>query len=347
MTSQLSATLSSEQAALAEFLQRTFQSPAQMNSFDPDMLSWKYFSAHPDWPEARSYVGKKDDQIMAHAGIWPLRLMNAGQELRVIHMIDWAAARTEPGVGVLLLRKLAGMCDLLLTIGGSADTRAILPKIGYRKCGVLKLQARVIHPSRQFRLSSNLNWKAPLRMLRNAAWSLPTLPRVPRGWVASNVPRFDDSIASIIEHTTAEDVISQRTVTGLNYFLKCPGAKFSAYLISQSGRLRGYFLLSQIQGQTRIVNLGINTENSQDWPTACALAAQTAANLPKTCEIVAGFSNPSVQAEFAQMGFRVRQVLPVFCYDPRKRFELAHPLDLSMLDGDLCFMANSKNPYLT
>ena len=342
MTLQIVPTLPSERSALRDFLQHNFQSAVQVNSFDPDVLAWKYFSFHPQWSEARSYLVKKCEKIVAHAGIWPLRLATGTRELKVIHMIDWAASRAEPGVGVMLLRQFASMCDLLLTIGGSDDTRAILPKIGYRQCGELKLQARVVRPLKQVNAGKLADWKGWLRALRNVGLSLQPLPKVPSDWSISKVSQFAGQMPSF---PARAGLISEHSAAELNYLLSCPGARFSGFTISQSGRARGYFILSQIQGQTRIVDLGIDGDDPKHRPVVCILAAHTAAKLSETREIVAGFSDTQRQKEFAGVGFKVRQTLPVFCYDPGKLMGV-EAASLTMLDGDICFMANLKHPYL-
>src|SRR5947209_6958375 len=118
MTSQFMASQPSEQPAIAEFLRTTFHASADLSSFRQDVLHWKYFSDHPDWPGTRSYVVKKDGRIVAHGGVWPLTFATAGAELNVIHLVDWAASPSAAGAGVGLLRKLASMTDVLLTIGG-------------------------------------------------------------------------------------------------------------------------------------------------------------------------------------------------------------------------------------
>jgi hypothetical protein len=346
MTSQLLPTAPCEKAELTAFLRGSFHAPAKMNSFDPDVLEWKYFSRHPDWTGPRSYVVKSGDVMVAHGGIWPVRLVGTERELSVIHLIDWAASRTHPGAGVLLLRKFSSMSDLLLTIGGSADTRAILPKLGYRLCGELKVQAKVVRPFRQLRKLSPPNWKTPLRVLRNVGWSLSALPEAPRGWEAAAISQFNNSVSAILERGDRSKLACRRTVDELNHFLICPGAKFSAFTVSNSGRIRGYFMLSQFQGQTRIVEVG--TDDDPDSRTAtCMLAARTAAALPDTSEIVSGFTCAEIQRTFSQIGFKVRRVEQVFCYDPRKILGAAPELSLSMLDGDLCFLGNRDRPYLS
>jgi hypothetical protein len=348
MSSQFTATLPSEQPALAELLQSSFPASTEVNSFLPDVLRWKYFSPHPDWNGPRSYVVKKDEAIVGHGGIWPLRLTSANVELNVIHLIDWAASRSATGVGVLLLRKLAGLSDLLLTIGGSNETQKILPRLGYQQSGEIKLQVKVVRPWLQYRTSSESGWKAPVRLARNTIWSLPSLPPVPKGWHVSRIPLFDSSVESLLNGPKLATFTSLRTIAGLNHILNCPAATFAAYLVSEGSQMRGYFVLSQIAGQTRIVDLRLAVENPENWKAICVLAAKTAAEIPETCEIVAGFSMTRVQEAFEHSGFRPRQTLPIFYYDPRKILKGVVPtLDLSLLDGDGCFMANLKHPFLT
>lgn len=105
-------------------------------------------------------------------------------------------------------------------------------------------------------------------------------------------------------------------------------------------------MLSQFQGQTRIVEIGADDDPDSRTAT-CMVAARTAAALPDTSEIVVGFSCPEMQQAFSQMGFRVRRVEQVFCYDPRKVLGTTPELSLSMLDGDLCFLGNRDRPYLS
>lgn len=341
------ATLPAEQPAIAELLRSTFPTSSEVNSFLPDVLRWKYFSSHPDWSAPRSYVVKKDENIVAHGGIWPLRFANASSELNVIHLIDWAASRSATGVGVLLLRKLAGLSDLLLTIGGSDETQRILPKLGYQQAGELKMQVKVVRPWLQYRTASESGWKAPVRLARNTIWSLPSLPPVPEGWRASRIPRFDSSVETLLNGPRREIFQSLRTVAGLNHILSCPAATFAAFLIFEGSEMRGFFVLSQIEGQTRIAELRLAAEDPESWKAACILAARAAAEIPETCEIVAGFSMTHVQEAFKQTGFRVRQTLPAFYYDPRKLLKNVPTFALSMFDGDACFLANLKHPFLT
>ncbi|MFZ0293645.1 MAG: hypothetical protein WAL52_08575, partial [Candidatus Sulfotelmatobacter sp.] len=150
-----------------------------------------------------------------------------------------------------------------------------------------------------------------------------------------------------VNGTPADVFTSQRTTAGLNRMLNCPAAKFSAFVIQRSKRPCGYFLLAQVGKQTRIVDLRIDRNDPSTWMAACSLAALTAAEIPDTAEIVAGFSFNVVNEAFAHAGFRSRGSLPVYCYDPKKVLGAEPVVDLSMLDGDLCFIADAQNPFWT
>lgn len=347
MSSQFTATLATDQAALAEFLRGIFHADAEAISFRSEVLRWKYFSADPDWTDPRSYVIKENDRIVAHGGVWPLRLASASAEFRAIHLIDWAASPSAPGTGVLLLRKMAEKAHLLVTVGGSADTQAILPRIGFQSFGKLKTYARAVRPWLQFRTRPGRNWQAPLRLVRNTAWSVSGLPPVPRDWDVVPISLFDSSNDSIVGGKPASGISSRRTVAGLNHLLSCPAAKFSAFVLLQARQLSGYFLLSQVANQTRIVDLGLASDDPNCWLEACSMATRTAAELQATCEIIAGFSSRRVQHAFEQSGFHLRKEDPIYCYDPRKLLDPAATLGLSLLDGDACFTTDPHNPYLT
>ncbi|MGB8986689.1 MAG: hypothetical protein WCC37_08815 [Candidatus Sulfotelmatobacter sp.] len=163
----------------------------------------------------------------------------------------------------------------------------------------------------------------------------------------TRVSQFDSSLESILNGSAADVFTSHRTIAGLNRMLSCPAALFSACVLLRSKRPCGYFLLARVGKQTRIVDLRVDRNDATTWMAACSLAAFTAAEIPDTAEVVAGFSSNAVNEAFAQTGFRLRGSLPIYCYDPKKVLGAEPVLDLSMLDGDLCFIADAQNPFWT
>lgn len=339
----------SEQQDLIQFLVKSFQADPNLISFRPEVIHWKYFAEHPEWTNPRSLAVKEEGRIVAHGGVWPVKLVTANTEIKAIHLIDWAASRSAIGVGAHLLKKVAGHADVLLAIGGSQDTRNLLPKLGYKRCGELLRFARVVRPWLQFRATPDKNWKTPIKFLRNSAAALTGIPLVPNGWSALKVQSFTrltengDNVAAATTSCTS----SRRTAAELNYLLSCPAARFSGFLVSQGQQLRGYFLITQVGGQARIVNIQIDGEDRESWRAICALAARSAAEDPETCEIVAA-SSIAVSAEaWLQTGFVRRRTDPILCYDPRNLLSSGPPLNLHLADNDFCILSEPRSPYLS
>jgi hypothetical protein len=337
----------SEQQDLIQFLVKSFRADPALNSFNPEVIHWKYFAHHPEWKSPRSLAIKQGGQIVAHGGVWPVRLVTPTSEVKAIHLIDWAASRSAVGAGVHLLRKMAGLADMLLTVGGSPDTRNLLPKLGYRGCGELRQYARVIRPWLQFRTTPEKNWKTPAKFLRNSARALAGLPSAPKGWRAAKVTSFTAAIEGGANEKTSSFTLPSRTAAGLNRLLDCPAARFSAFQVSDAQRLRGYFLLTQIGRQVRIVDIRLEGGDRESWRPICALAARSAAEDPETCEIVAASSIELIGEAWLQAGFVHRATEQIFCYDPRNLVSSAPPLNLNLADGDSCFLSDPVSPYLS
>jgi hypothetical protein len=336
----------SEQQDLIQFLLKSFHAAPTVNSFRPEVIHWKYFAEHPEWQGPRSFAIKRESQIVAHGGVWPVRFLTPKLEVNAIHLIDWAASRSAVGSGVHLLRKVAGLADVLVTIGGSEDTRNLLPKLGYRCCGELRQYARVVRPWLQFRTTPEKNWKTPIKFLRNSAQALAGLPRAPKGWQAKRVSSFTGAEEKVARQTT-NLTSPRRTDAGMNHLLRCPAAGFSGFQVSDSQRLRGYFLLARVGRQVRIADIRMDSDDRESWQAICALAARRAAESPETCEIVAASSVAPTGDAWLQAGFVRRRTEPIFCYDPRKLVSSGPPLDLNLADGDQCFLSDPIFPYLS
>jgi hypothetical protein len=335
----------SEQQHLIQFLAKSFRAAPNLAPFRPDVIHWKYFADHPEWTSPRSFALKQESQIVAHGGVWPVSLVTPKTEVKTIHLIDWAASRSAVGAGVNLLRKMAGLADMFLTIGGSQDTRNLLPKLGYKRCGELRRYARVVRPWLQFRTTPEKNWKTSIRLLENSARSLAGIPSAPKGWQATKIASITGSIEGAIGQTT-KSTVPRRTAAGLNYLLSCPAARFSGFLVSQAQQLRGYFLLTQVGRQVRIVDIRMNSEDREAWQAICALATRTAAENPEICEIVAASSIEATGEAWLEAGFVHRRTDQIFCYDPRNLVASGPPLDLNLADGDAC-MSVPASPYLS
>jgi len=345
---QFAPTLAPEQPALINFLTQVFHADPELNSFQPEVLQWKYFIPYPEWSQPRSFSLKKDQEIVSHGGILPIRLRARGGELQAINLIDWAASAAALGGGVHVLRNIAAMCDIMITIGGSSDTRKILPKLGYRPGGTLRRYVRVTQPWLQMRTRRHYDWKTLARFIRNSSSVFKSLPNMPAAWRVDKVTQFGGEIEPLLQVRDSLVRTSPiRSVANLNYMLACPASEFSAFVVSEGQRPTGYFVLSKIGRQARIVDLGVEDDNPKLWALICATAAQTARQDQKCVELIVGTSSEEVGGIFEQLGFRPFRQDEILYYDPRNRLAPGTRLNLNLIDSDFSFMYNPNYPYVS
>ena len=345
MATEFAQVQASEQGDVRDFLLRSFAADPASVQFRPEVLRWKYFSDHPEWNGSRSFAIRKDGEMVAHGGVWPVTLVTPDAAIKAIHLIDWAANRSAIGAGVQLLRKMSQLGDVLITIGGSDDTRAILPKLGYKQCGELRRYARVIRPWLQLSTTPRKDFRSAVKFIRNSARNLRPLPTSTKNAQVSRVSSFSGVLDDLAIHRASRSVVSSRTAAGLNHLMTCPAGRFSGFVVTCE-HFRGYFVIAEIGRQSRIIDLGTDATDSESWRTMSLLAASTAAQNPEICEIVAASSSDEASATWLQMGFTHARTEPIFAYDPRQRLRTGTPVNLSMADGDLCFLSDPNAPYL-
>jgi hypothetical protein len=348
MSLRIEPTTPQDQAALIQFLITIFHANSGAPFVKPELIHWKYFEPLEGWNGPRSFILKQGSNIVAHAGIIPLSFITQNREVSGIHLIDWAASPSVPGAGVLLLRKAASLTETILAVGGSTDTRQIMPKLGFKEVATLELFARVVRPSAQVSKKAFRSWKAPARLARNYFWSLAPKPRADAGWSASKIAQFDRSMLLPLQNgLTAELTTCKRTAEMLNYMLRCPEGYFSAFSINKAERLIGHFVLSWIGRQCRIADLLVDSILPSDWRSAYALATSAAIENTQTCEIVASASVPLARGAILHNGFHPRDNQPIFLSDPKRRLSGLSSFNIALLDGEGSYLNDPAHPFLT
>ena len=354
MVSELTPTTPEDLPELTAFLLGVFRASPDAPFVRPELMRWKYFAPRPDWTGARRYEKREAGRILAHGCVAPVsfRLRSTapdpGGTVTGMRVIDWAGGRQVPAAGVWIMRDLSALADTVLAVGGSPDAVKVFPKIGFPHCGNVEVFARVVRPWRQFRSDPYpRGWKAPLRFARSAFFSLTPLPAAPAGWTCHAVAAFDQSIRPVLDFAPTSFTTTIRSPALLNYMLECPGARFSGFLLRQADRLRGYFILSHVAGQTRIAEVRVDSESLQDWRAAYALATRQAAADPATCEILAVASIPQILDALRSNGYRFRRHDPVFLMDPQGRLAGVPDLNLDLLVGDEAYLHVPSYPFET
>lgn len=332
-------------AELSAFLVSGFNSPPDALFAQPEVLNWKYFAPGPQWESSRSYVLRQDAQIKAHCGVWPMNLVFRGDEVSCLAFLDWLSDRDLPGAGVLLKKKLMRMAATSVVVGGSEDTRAVVPRIGFHNVSEVTTFARVVRPLSQLRTRPAENLaRRSARLLRNTAWSLKPQGRVNSDWTVNRV----DSFLSLPEDLNGGDFPTPwRSADYLNYWLHTPAVEIAGFQIIRDGAFYGYFLLTKVGGQARIADVRLQSSEASDWANAYRLAATTAAVDPGVCEIVTIASTPLADEALLASGFQARGAVPFFFADPGKKLNGAPPVFLNLIDGDGAYLHDPAHPYVT
>jgi hypothetical protein len=350
MATQVQPSTSSDLNAIVALMCGAFGVGRDAYFVAPRLLLWKYPEAGSASELPRSYVLRQGDTPVAHCGAVRLTLMlppvdgrDRARPVSAIAFMDWVGARQLPGAGIILKKKLMGQADVAIVVGGTGDTRAALPRIGFTTRQDVVFFARVARPFRQAGLRPEGNkWKDAARLARNVAWSLTPLGTVRPAWRAVRVERFSTVPAS--DHAA---VLPQRQAAYLNYWLQCPVGRTAGYAIHDGDEAIGHFLVTLVGGQARITDVRVNTDRPEHWELAYRLATRTASADPETCEVVCIASAPAMQDALLACGFRERTRLPLYVADPKGKLKDAPPVGWSLIDNDLAYIYDAANPFLT
>lgn len=310
--------------------------------FNPSHLSWKYWQPHPDWVGSRSYVIAQGEELVAHAGIVPGTCSWAKRRVRTLQAIDWVA-RARSGAGVMLLKHLRRMTDVLLGIGGGAETRSILPHLGFRPAGAATAYARPLFPLRLLR--GRMTWRLPPRLAR-AAWRYSAPVAGDPDWQVRCLAGDEvGQIEAVLPAPASGIAVMERTVGQLHYMLGCPIVPMRLYGVERAGRVRGYFLLASLPRQIRIVDCWIDSDASADWQALILCAVAQAARDPEAAEVVMWANDPLLSQAARACGFYARVQYPILVRPADDDSMPEGTLRVQMLDLDDAFLSVDPNEY--
>src|SRR6476660_760158 len=144
-------TIADDLNAVASLMLAGFKAEPDASFVDRRLLQWKYFESGPEWQGSRGYVLRQGDVIQAHCGVWPVHLSVAGSNVSCLCFVDWVSDRNVPGRGFMLKKKLMSFAETSIVVGGTDDTRAVIPKLGFKPVSEVGFFVRVVRPWRQFR----------------------------------------------------------------------------------------------------------------------------------------------------------------------------------------------------
>lgn len=302
---------------------------------DPEHLHWKYWREHPDWSGSRSFVLTDGRDLLAHGAVVPGTMRWGTRQARVIHMIDWAARREAIGAGVLLMKHMGGMTDFLLGIGGSRQSREIMPRIGYQCCGTVRGYVRTLNPLAIPRRPTRVPWKRGPRMARSLLWIL-SAPQIDLGgWAVRRIgPDALDELSAVLPAPQPGLATVQRSTALLRHALACPIVPVELFALERGGRIGGYFMLSFAPGQARLIDGWVRSEDPADWRALAHAAVQTARRHGGTAELATWASDPRWGQILRTCGFHERVQLPIGLRPSAKEALPAETLRVQMIDND-------------
>lgn len=320
--------------ALARFLVHVYKFDSSDPHVDLELLEWKYLYPRPGWQGGRSYLLEKDGQIVAHCGVCPAIFhLPDGNTVESLTMMDWAAAPSFPGVGVMLFRKVMELAPTSFVIGGEPVTRKIVPRIGFRHVGEAPTYAAWLRPWREFRIRPR-TLRSALRLFHGLLHPVRTLNPTVGGWDAITVNEFDDSLLPILNSSKRPWTFCKRTLADLNYLLKCPHLEMQAFLLRRQGQLLGYFIIGRAEWEARLLDLVVDSADANDWNLACATVTRTAQLDPEVCRIRTLATVPILGQALLQNGYWCQCEEPIAFYDPTGTLDGAFPVNLQLFETD-------------
>jgi hypothetical protein len=327
--------------SIAQFLAGVFQTSTDTLFVNPKLIEWKYFTPRPDWSGSRSYALICDEKIISHFSFTPAKIRSKDREIESMSIFDWAADRQYRGSGLQLYERFkeeVGMPTAFHT-GASEAALRVLPKFGYEIRGESITYAKRIRPWKLFLSDRKMNWKSPLRLIRDFARNTFARAVSLGAWTVQPVQQFDNSLAKILDRQSRLFSVCQRTISLLNYMLGCPVIPFSGYLLYEHGKIRGYFILSRLENGARIVDIFVDSEAQEDWRIAYSAPTETAAADPSVCSIYAASTNSFLSSALNRAGYKPYGRSPVGIYDPDRLFEDLFPLNIQFFEADYSYLS--------
>jgi len=211
---------------------------------------WKYRPGPAGEPAGFAWR-EANGQILGYIGLMWTTLCTATAQHRAAWFVDWHVLPGDRavGVGFGLLRKAEAAAGVLLTLQGSADTRQILPRLGWKEAAGPQTFVRPL-TGRAWAAAATRRLPAPLRPLvaAGAALATPfvraTAPAAPGGARLVPVERFDTAHDAVWAARRTEFAPALRRDSDyLNYFCAdYPDGGYRRWVVQQGDAAVGHLI---------------------------------------------------------------------------------------------------------
>lgn len=277
-----------------------------------DVERWKYWQPRADWTGSRSFVLADNGKLIAHGAIVPGELTWAAGRARVVFVVDWAADSALTGAGASLMKQIGRLADGMLAVGGTSQTRQILPHLGFRPVGQVTGYVRAIRPWRIFGAAAPFSARLLLRFARSAVWAVGASSRGRGDFRLGRItPETLVDLRPALPAPTGDVAVFSRSEVSLRHALECPLVPMELHALERSGRVQGYFLLAIAGRQARLADCWMVSQDPADWRSLVQCAVQRAGQHPEVAEVTAWASEALLSTCLVQCGFHARNLQPV------------------------------------
>lgn len=137
-------------ADVSHLLAKVFRESGLSQPEWQETIDWLYFSPEIKDGVPRAFVVANEQSIVGHVGLTLSTCTHGDQSFKVVQPSNWVMDPDQKA-GLLALRLIldaTSLGDAAIVIGGSPDTRRIIPKIGFKKQQELGRYIKVMRPGR-------------------------------------------------------------------------------------------------------------------------------------------------------------------------------------------------------
>ena len=339
MKSEFRSTSPEDATSIRQFFQKHQNAGSTLATVDAETMAWKYWSPHPYWEGSRSYVLKREGQIVAHGAVVPAWCVFGQDRFRAFHLIDWVASPTSQGAGTSLHLRVQQFANANFAVGGTDMTQQILPALGFRELGKSTKFVRPLRSLKRFTAAQGKSWRTVAQAGRSALWSLQAPGGPPSGWSAVSISKdeLDGMAWPVADGPAAEGAFVERSAGVFAHLLKSPAAQFRFYTVQQKA---GYFALALACGQVRIVDAWIHSDKPDDWRNLYLTAVATARAVPDAVEVVTVASDDRTRNALVSAGFHARGAFPIRFFSKTRTIPT---LRFQLMDSDHAYLG-AKQP---
>lgn len=304
---------------------------------------WKYGRGGAGTPPA-FYWRAADGRVLGFIGLMRTALHTAAGAHPAAWFVDWYVAPGQPGIGMGLLRKAEASAGLLLTLQGSADTRQILPRLGWKESAAATTWVRPL--SRRF-VAAWLGRRMPRRLAQVAApfAALALRPGCaprPAGTELTPVERMPDSYDATATRIAAAVTAMRRDSDYLNWLCAAyPDGDYRLRLVRRDGADAGH-LITRCDADRLGRRRGRIVDAAWPWTddaTGAWLIGEAVQQLQSEGAdyVECLSSSPALTRALAASGFRRRAAVPLWYHRLPAGVPAPDQWHLTLLDCDRAY----------